>query len=552
MPAATTRTLDFMEAVTLAKATRGDTRQWGAALVSRRRLLAGGAGLGVLGVLGGCGNGRVDPDGSAVEQAAARRRAADAQVRHATLTPRVGPVDLGGRTARTWSYGDGVPGPLLRGTAGDVLRVRVDNQLPEPTTVHWHGLAIRNDMDGVPNLTQPVIAPGSTMDYEYVLPTPGTFFYHAHHGVQRERGLYGPLIIDDPREPGDYDVEFVVMLDDWTDGTSPGSSPEDILRYLEIGGAGTKYRAPVLAGAVPSAVAPPAPMGAPAPITTQLAGDVQYPFHLLNGRLPTAPHTFIARPGQRARIRLINASGASVYRVALGGHRLTVTDSDGYPVAPVTVDTLRIGSGERYDVQARLGDGVFPLVALAEGKGAQALGVLRTAGGSTPPPSVQPTELDRRMLGLADLQVPPEVRLDTPAPTEHDTYLTGDMVAYGWRINAETYIAADPFAGITPLPVRHGEHVRMTLVNQTPAFHPMHLHGHTSQVRAIGTNRAHYRDGVADTPLPAGARKDTVQVAPGQRIAVDFVADNPGQWLHHCHNTYHLAAGMATIVSYQT
>lgn len=542
------------EAVTLAGAARGDTRPWGAALVSRRRLLAGGAGLGLLGALGGCGNGRVDPDGSAVEQAAARRRAANARVRHATLNPRVGSVDLGGRTARTWSYGDGVPGPMLRGSAGEVLRLRVDNQLPQPTTVHWHGLAIRNDMDGVPNLTQPEIAAGDAMDYEFALPTPGTFFYHAHHGVQRERGLHGPLIIDDPREPGNYDEEFVVLLDDWTDGTGDGSAPEDILSYLRAGGQGSKYRTPVTAGAVPSAMAPPAPMGAPAPVTTQLAGDVQYPFHLLNGRLPTAPHTFNARPGQRARIRLINASGATVYRVALGGHRLTVTDSDGYPVAPVTVDTLRIASGERYDVRVTLGDGAFPLVALAEGKGAQALGVVRTAAGATPPAGVAPAELNRQLLGLADLQAPPEVRLHTPAPAGHDVYLTGDMTSYGWRINGESYNAADPFAGVTALQVRSGEHVRMTLVNQTPAFHPMHLHGHTIQVRALGSNRAHYDspDGPADILLPAGARKDTVQVAPGQRVAVDFVADNPGQWLHHCHNTYHLAAGMATIVSYQT
>ncbi|MGH3906955.1 MAG: multicopper oxidase family protein, partial [Pseudonocardiaceae bacterium] len=490
-----------------------------------------------------------------VQRAAARRRAAGARVREAALTARVGSVDLGGRTVRTWSYGDGVPGPLLRGTAGEVLRVRVNNRLPQPTAVHWHGLAIRNDMDGVPNLTQPEIAPRAAMDYEFALPRPGTYFYHSHHGVQRERGLYGPLIIDDPREPGDYDVEFVVVLDDWTDGTADGSSPEDILRYLRSGGFGSKYRAPVTAGEVPAARAPEAPMGAPAPVATQLAGDVQYPFHLLNGRLPTAPHTFTARPGQRARIRVINASGATVYRVALGGHRLTVTHSDGYPVQPVTVDTLRIASGERYDLQVTLGDGAFPLAAVAEGKGAQALGVVRTAGGATPPASVQPPELSQRLLNLADLAAPPEVQLDTPRPASHDTFLTGDMSAYGWRINAEVYNAADPFAGITPLPLRSGDHVRLTLINQTPAFHPMHLHGHTVQVRAIGTNRARYdvRDGGArDTPLAAGARKDTVQVAPGQRVTVDFVADNPGQWLHHCHNAYHLAAGMATVVSYQT
>ena len=190
-------------------------------------------------------------------------------------------------------------GPLLRGTAGEVLRVRVDNRLPQPTAVHWHGLAIRNDMDGVPNLTQPEIAPGAAMDYEFALPRPGTYFYHAHHGVQRERGLYGPLIIDDPQDP-------------------------------------------------------------------------------------------TARPGQRARIRLINASG------------------------------------ERYDLQVTLGEGAFPLVALAEGKGAQALGVVRTAGGAAPPADVQPAALTRQQLTLNDLQAPPEARLDDSAtPTSHDVFLTG-------------------------------------------------------------------------------------------------------------------------------
>ncbi len=237
-----------------------------------------------------------------------------------------------------------------------------------------------------------------------------------------------------------------------------------------------------------------------------------------------------------------------MYRVALGGHRLTVFQSDGFPVQPVTVDALRIASGERYDLLVTLGDGAFPLVALAEGKGAQALGVVRTAGGAAPSADVQPAGLTRQQLTLTDLQAPPEARLDDSAtPTSHDVFLTGDMSSYGWRINAESYDAADPFAGVTPLGVRSGERVRLVLINQTPAFHPMHLHGHTAQVRATGLIG---RDG--DTPLPAGPRKDTVQVAPGRRVVVDFAADNPGQWLHHCHNAYHLAAGMATVVSYQS
>lgn len=125
--------------------------------MSRRSLLRGGAALSVLGALSACGRGadvgRIAPDGPEVQRAAAGRRAAGARVRQATVTARVGSVDLDGQTVRTWSYGDGVPGPMLRGSAAEVLRVRVDNQLPQPTAVHWHGLAIRNDMDGVPNLT---------------------------------------------------------------------------------------------------------------------------------------------------------------------------------------------------------------------------------------------------------------------------------------------------------------------------------------------------------------------------------------------------------------
>src|SRR5206468_3296047 len=142
-----------------------------------------------------------------------------------------------------------------------------------------------------------------------------------------------------------------------------------------------------------------------------LAGHVEYPFYLLNGRLPTAPATFTAKPRQRARIRLINAAGTTVFRVALGDHPLTVTHTDGYPVDPVTVDTLQIASGERYDLLVTLADGVFPLVAVAEGKAAQALGIIRTATGPTPPPTAAPTQLTGRLLDVTELRATAAVRL---------------------------------------------------------------------------------------------------------------------------------------------
>jgi FtsP/CotA-like multicopper oxidase with cupredoxin domain len=534
--------------------------------ISRRTLLLGAVGLTGVAATGGtwaamppaatAAEGRVLAGSAAVRRVEQARlaRGTGRRVR-ASVTPAPVEVDLGGRVVRTWAYGDQVPGRVLRCNAGDVLEVDLHNRLPEPTTVHWHGLRLRNDMDGVPHLTQPVIDPGETMRYSFVAPDPGTYWFHPHVGMQRERGLLAPLIIDDPREAGDYDVEFVVVLDDWIDGVA--GVPDEILSALRNGEAEATYRVPVEAGRIDdrsdsweyhlTADMANAPAGLePVSAASFLADSVSYPFYLLNGRLPTAPEVFAAKPGQRARIRLINAAGTTTFRVALGGHRLTVTHTDGFPVEPVTVDNLHIGAGERYDVLVTLGDGAFPLVAVAEGHGAQALGIVRTASGAAPSPAAAPSELGGRLLRLTDLRAAPAIREDHPSPdVAHTVYLTGDMFSFAWRINAETYDHARPFAGITPAAVREGQRVRLELVNQTPMYHPMHVHGHSFTVRGAGDIGDRNR-----IPLVSGAVKDTVMVAPGERVIADFAADNPGQWLAHCHNAYHMATGMATVVSY--
>lgn len=536
-----------------------DGQTQGPTPVTRRSALLGGAGVTLLAALAGCdsapalaGSQRISPTGPEVTQAEQRRTLPGARQVSARLDAQTGPVDLGGRTVSTWSYGGAAPGPLLRGNTGDELAVHVTNRLPAPTTVHWHGLAIRNDMDGVPFLTQPAIAPGGTHDYRFTLPRPGTYWYHSHLEVQRDRGLYGPLIVDDPHAPADHDVEFVVLIDDWIDGT--GATPDQVLAALRAHSPDWHYQVPVQAGGVTGGVAaPPAALpttndqgqmmtgASPGP-----GGTIGYPFHLINGRLPTAPATFTAKPGQRAKIRFINASASTVYRVALGGHRLTVTDTDAYPVTPVTVDAIDLASGERYDTLTTLADGAFPLVAVAQGKQAQALAVVRTASGAAPDASVQPAELIGKILALTDLAATEPVRLpDAPPDVTHDLWLDGDMMTYQWRIDGHAYTMTNPFAGISPIPVRPGNRVRLRIQNETPMYHPIHLHGHTFQIRALG-QLGH----PADTPLPNGPRKDTVSVSPNQRVTIDLVADNPGQWLTHCHNAYHLASGMATILSY--
>jgi len=204
--------------------------------ISRRQVLAGGGALAGLTVLGACSSrvrtpGAVSPGSPAVAAAEGRRRAANARVVAAALTARPSRVDLGGPVVTTWTYGGTLPGPTLRASAGDMLRVAVRNDLPQDTSVHWHGIALRNDMDGVPGVTQQPIRPGAAMTYEFALPQPGTYWFHPHVGTQLDRGLYAPLIVEDRSEPGRYDAEFVVVLDDWLDGT--GRDPDRVLAALK-------------------------------------------------------------------------------------------------------------------------------------------------------------------------------------------------------------------------------------------------------------------------------------------------------------------------------
>jgi FtsP/CotA-like multicopper oxidase with cupredoxin domain len=434
-------------------------------------------------------------------------------------------VDLGGPRAATLAYGPTVPGPLIRAQVGDELSVTVSNQLDRPTSVHWHGIALRNDMDGAEPATAN-IAPSAAFTYRFSVPHSGTYWAHPHTGLDADYGLYLPVIIDDPREPGRYDAEWIVVLDDWTAGI--GSSPPQIYD-------GLRTRAEPMPGMDDKAPTRPVP-GVGGVGTSKLlggdGGDISYPYYLANGRIPSAPTTFTATPGQRLRLRLINAGADTAFRVALAGHTMTVTHTDGYPVIPREVDALLIGMGERYDVVVTAGDGVFPLVAAAEGKNANTRALLSTGAGSAPDADYQPREL-RARVGTADMfTAAPEVDLGAGAPdVTLPVVLTGTMTSYDWGINGKPYPSGEP------LRIRQGQRGVLAFTNTTMMWHPMHLHGHTFQIlRADGTR---------------GARKDTAIVLPGQTLRVAVAADNPGIWMLHCHNTYHQEAGMMTQLSYR-
>lgn len=481
-------------------------------MTSRRSLLAGSLGLAGLSALGGCTKQEgtvVSPTGSQVAAAEAARH--PGAVRRFSLVPAPVDVDLGGHVVSTWAYGGTVPGPAIRVAAGEQIEAELSNLLPTDTSVHWHGLALRNDADGVPTVTQDPVTPGGRYTYRFTAAKPGTYWLHPHTGLQLDRGLYAPLIVEDPKEPLRYDHEWIIVLDDWLDGVT--GTPDDTMQQLRTGstmhGMGTAPQSSALLGD---------------------AGDVSYPYYLLNGRLPTDPDVLRAKPGDRVRLRIINAAADTAFRIALGEHQLRVTHADGYPITPVTVDALLIGMGERYDAMVTLADGVFPLVAVAEGKNATALGVIRTGGGSAPVAGVRPAELDGRIGAYRQLRADPAVALPARDPdVTIRLALTGGMMRYDWRFDGRTF----DHSRIDHI-VTAGQRVRMDFVNTTMMWHPVHLHGHTF---AVGD--------------PGGPRKDTVIVLPGQTVTTLFDADNPGRWMIHCHNAYHAEAGMMTLLGYR-
>jgi FtsP/CotA-like multicopper oxidase with cupredoxin domain len=497
--------------------------------LTRRSVLRGGAVALPVAALTACSDSEpaapsfVAPDSDRVAEAEAARH--PGTVREFRLNPVAAEVDLGGLIVPTWSYGGTIPGSPIRVSKGEQVKATVVNDLPAATTVHWHGLQLRCDADGVPDQTQAPIEPGATFTYQFTAPDAGTYWFHPHMGTQLDRGLYAPLIVEDPDETADWDLEWTVVLDDWIDGVT--GTPDEVLAELTAGmdmsGSEDGHTGHGQAPTGDSFLL----HGAESDILGSDAGDVNYPHHLVNGRVAADPEVFEAAPGARVRLRIINAGGDTAYRVALSGHRFTVTHTDGFPCESVEVDAILIGMGERYDVVATLDEGVFAFVAEAEGKGARGRALVRTGTGEAPAADFVPGELTGHVLAYDELSPAEAVALAPKAPDRTiDLELTGTMADFDWAINGRPHDLGDPY------PVAEGERVRLRFINGDEMWHPMHLHGHTFAL--------------ADS----GLRKDTAIVLPGQTLEVDFDAVNPGQWMIHCHNLYHGEAGMMAALGY--
>lgn len=404
-----------------------------------------------------------------------------------------------------WGFNGTTPGPTIRATRGDTVRVRFHNALEQPTSIHWHGVRIENAMDGVAGLTQDPVQPGETFDYVFTVPDAGTFWYHSHNRSweQVERGLYGALIVEEP-EPGfDRENDITLVLDDWL-VNSAGRIDEG------LGDLGDWSHAGRLGN-----------------------------WLTVNGQ--TAPEIPLAL-NQPTRVRLINAANARILEVDLERIGAQVIAYDGQTLTrPQTPEynPVLLGPAQRMDVVLTPSEvGTLPLRLIADTPHSFADFVVNEAS-SLPPaglPAIGPSGLpepDVRSARTFDLHMEGGAMGGLRGAVVDGDYLQGRALfrtGRVWAFNGVAGLAEKPF-----FRVQEGESVVVRVINDTAFPHAMHVHGH--HFRVIDLSGAEIVD---------DHWRDTFLIGSTQTTSIAFVADNPGKWLFHCHMLEHQAAGMTT------
>ena len=503
------------------------------------------------------------------------------------------PVNFTGKRRIATVVNGQLPAPLLRWREGDEITLRVTNRLMVPTSIHWHGIILPADMDGVPGLSFEGIAPGKTYTYRFPVNQSGSYWYHSHSRFQEQTGLYGPIVIE-PRsgERHRVDRDYTVLLSDWSD-LNPEHIYATLKRQSDYFNFGKRtvgdFVKDVREKGWKSTVADRRMWGGMRMTPTDLAdvSGATYTY-LMNGTTPTANWTGLYQRGDKVRLRFINGSSMSIFDIRIPGLTMTVVAADGQDVEPVAVDELRIGTAEVYDVIVEPPDEqsytIFaqsldrsgfargtlaprqgfvaaippldprPLLSMADMGMGHDMGSMvgmdhssmdmgesplkHPASEETPGVDAQVTQArntlsdpgvglrdnGRRVLTYADLHTLGGP-IDPRAPErEIELHLTGHMERFMWSFDGEKYSEAKP------LRLKHGERLRIVLVNDSMMTHPIHLHGMWSEIES-----------------PDGGfqvRKHTVLVQPAQRLSYLVTADALGRWAYHCHLLYHMEAGM--------
>jgi len=445
-----------------------------------------------------------------------------------------------GRVVKAMAYNGRIPGPEIRVKEGERIRVLLKNGLAEPTTIHWHGVDVPAPMDGVPGVSQNPVQPGETFIYEFDARPAGTRWYHTHFEEHRQLdlGLYAPLIIEPTRpDPFPFDRDHTLVLDDWATGTG---NPLPSTREGTAGGrGGMGGMMGSMGGMMSGGMGGMGGMMGRGGMGGMMGGGhtPAYDVMTINGKAYPATEPIKVRKGERVRLRLINASADHTHVIRLAGHRLQVTHTDGNPLTqPVDVDAVPIAPSERYDLLFVADQPGAWLLYCAEaghpGAGEQVLVVYEGHEGRTPAAPVEGVSglhLWQYGLGRGRDVVPRAWGQERT----FELILSGGMMGSdAWTINGKQYPRTDP------LRVRKGDRVRVRLENHSMEAHPMHLHGQSFRVLAVGGAR--YREPIV---------KDSVDVdAHMGAIVLEFTAHNPGDWFFHCHKPMHMDGGMITLV----
>lgn len=516
------------------------------------------------------------------------------------------PINVTGAPRTALAVNGSVPAPTLRWREGDTVTIRVANTLDEDTSIHWHGILLPANMDGVPGLSFDGIRPGETYTYRFNVRQAGTYWYHSHSGFQEQRGLYGALIIE-PRapEPFHWDREHVVMLSDWTD-----ERPERVFTTLKkqsdyynrqrrtVGDFARDVRAHGLRPTVRERAA----WGRMRMSATDLADVTGHTYtYLMNGLPPAANWTGLVQRGERVRLRLVNGSAMSYFDLRIPGLKMTVVAADGQYVQPVTVDELRIAVAETYDVIVEpSGQDAYAIFAQALDRSGYAAGTLAVrAGLHAEVPALDP----RPVLTMADMghgemdhsemshgtgveaPVDPHAGHDMPGasggvrahPENEQGNPLVDMQAsmptsrladpgIGLRDNGRRVLTYADLKSLFPDPDGRepGRTIELHLTGHMERFawsfngikfsdaDPLRLtYGERLRIVLVNdtmmTHPIHLHGMWSDLEDDDGqfqVRKHTVDMPPGSRRSYRVTADALGRWAYHCHMLYHMEAGM--------
>ncbi len=413
-----------------------------------------------------------------------------------------------GVIVRTVAYNGQVPGPLLRLREGRPARIDVTNKNATPDLVHWHGLAIDAYNDGAMEEGSPMIEPGSTQQYRFTPKPAGTRWYHTHASAFDNlaagayTGQFGFLLVEGSESPAPYDHEVTLAIHHWNPSFVP------MVNMLREGSAN-------------------------APLTT--GSDVGYEYATINAHRLGAGEPIRVREGDRVLMRMLNASATENVLLALPGHSFEVIGMDGNKVPqPRSVEVLSLAVAERVDAIVTMNSpGVWILGSTLEKGRLMGLGIVVEYAGSQGTPTwrePQPSTWDYAQFAATTKAPEPD---DTFVVTFRDIGPVKGAKFDTWTINNKSWPDTDR------LTVEHGKRYRLTFRNGSGDQHPMHLHRHSFEVTSIG-----------DTTM-SGLRKDVINVMPLDTVSVDFIADNPGDTLMHCHQQLHMDYGFMQLIQYK-